>query len=190
MKRFLIAAYPRSATRYMSELLILNGIDMKHEEIGNDGTVSWLHISSGKWTETIDIPKFQFNGIFHQVRYPLDVISSAMTIQDDTIDFMLKNLNCIRKRDTRLHQIMLTYILWNELIERQSIMTFKVENIINIFPKLLTILNKTVENPCFDLSKEINTRKEKYTQLTWSDLENCDKPLWGIIKKMSLRYGY
>jgi hypothetical protein len=78
-KLVLITGCGRSGTTFMSSFLCASGLKIPHERPGRDGCVAWpMCVDSYRpWGNRSSRAKFQH--VFHQVRNPLDVISSWFT---------------------------------------------------------------------------------------------------------------
>ncbi|CAM9312950.1 unnamed protein product [Discosporangium mesarthrocarpum] len=88
--RVLITGCGRSGTHFVAEQFMSSGIPILHEQIGEAGTVSWVHGAPYSeenheleaWFSNRDSaglrasPDFSFFPVFHLVRHPLDTISS------------------------------------------------------------------------------------------------------------------
>ena len=189
-EKFLITGFGRSGTKYMSHLLKLNGIDAPHEKIGKNGCVSWLHIVDGDWTSKIKILPKNFHPILHQVREPIKVISSAMTIRQHSINFMKKELDVEFESKDKLFQIMYLYHEWNRMIEEKASYRYRIEDINKELPNILSFLGFKERKLNFDLRKDINTRKKRYKPLNKDDLLKCSPKLFKKIERISKDYGY
>lgn len=203
---FLITGFPRSATHYTKTLMNGIGLNVKGEEYGRtekinpdekvDGVVSWQHLNLHK--DKIDV-------ILHQVRNPLKVLSSSQTLFNNTLRKIFKQIEApyswgiklhFRKFDMinekqLLYYLMYSWLFWNELIEndKRVVYRYKVEEISNEWSNILDNLSlKKVELP--EISKETNTRKGKYKNLTIEDLYETDKELTEKIINKAKFYGY
>ena len=68
--KLLILATPRSGTRYIVNVLAQAGVRIGHEVMGPSGTVDWKQL----WR----VAQWDYDRIWHQVRHPLQVISSMV----------------------------------------------------------------------------------------------------------------
>lgn len=85
------------AHNYTSRLLQSIGLDAPHEKVGENGSVSWKHIAPGNFcylgkgkVEPIINPDFKV--ILHQVRNPLNTLSSSFTFSESTWHYMENRL--------------------------------------------------------------------------------------------------
>ena len=108
----LITGCGRSGTTYVSKLLCEAGLDLLHHDVGPDGSVDWC------LAVTSDVPlpwgkkgrssgDYVFDRVLHQVRAPLAVISSSMTIKDRSWDY-ISNFTSINPEDSAIKKSMLT----------------------------------------------------------------------------------
>lgn len=203
----LITGHPRSGTKYTATLLQAAGKNYGHEVLGEDGTVSWLHISKGgkvSWLpEEIDGFSFgesvdkraaveeqsKWEKIIHLVRNPLDVISSAQTLSDEAFEYMFASLKDSPGGERSLRWYMWTWLKWNESIEKVSEYRFKVEDLSiesEVLYKFLKLTGSKV--PQQFPSKNVNARP--HNNYTWLDLEIADKELCEAVKCKAREYGY
>ena len=186
---FLITAYPRSGTLYTAELLSKCGLSVAHENIATDGCVSWLHVAHGTWL--YNIKKHHFDVVLHQVRDPLKVISSAMTLGDYSFDYMYRHIKPVIHKP-RLKMVMHTWIQWNEIIEKKTNFVFQVEKAVELLPLIFEKINipLNVDTLHFDVPVNINTRKGDYEEFSWEDIYNTDFDMAKTITHMAKKYGY
>ena len=184
----MITAHPRSGTRYISHMLTYLGIDMPHEVPGKDGIVSWQHICKGPWSVKCD-------NVIHLVRHPLMVIaSSAYVLHESAFPFMMYvgGLNDYNIENP-IERFMLTYVMWNELIEERAIWRFRLEDVNNNISELVTRLGfdyNTERLKSFNAFKHNVVNRKDHPVLTWDDLRNTNKKLYKKVKEMARRYGY
>lgn len=185
---FLVTAYPRSGTSYAAAMLKAAGFEVAHETLGQQGCVSWLHIRSGEWL--YKIPKVRFEKTVHLVRDPLNVISSAMTLGDYSLVYMLEHIPGIKFK-SKLHLVMHTWVEWNRIIEQAACCRFRVETLEHpgVFSQLCRILGREAVPPA-GIPRNINSRQELYRMLGWGELEREDLSLTRMIRKMANKYGY
>jgi hypothetical protein len=184
----MIVACPRSGTRYMSLILQGVGVDMPHEYIGKDGTVSWQHIVGKKYL-------VKCNNILHQTREPLATISSiACTLNKVAYPFLLYgaplgNLtaNDIDDDKIKLRFAMHVYEEWNNLIEKRSNWRFKIEDMPHIIGDVGKKLGYYI-NLRYDYGNKLNSID--HSKITWDDLGEIDQDLAHKIAIKAEKYGY
>ena len=192
----LITGCGRSGTTYISEALQQAGLDIGHEFLRKDGCASWLmnvqsdHAPYGrKSTENI-----RYQHIFHQVRHPLDVISSTYwTITQKSFAFFSEYIPEIDiQNDSRLIKSAKYWYYWNLMAEQKAEWTYKIENIDLVWDEMATRLGIPLKrDPLTTVSRTTNHRKAKEAKFTWSDLaEQLPVDLFCAIQEMTLRYGY
>jgi hypothetical protein len=119
-KNILVLGCPRSATTYMAELLQALGLDVRHEEMGADGTSSW---PMAAWSaQPIWGPSrrsFQFRYILHVVRHPVPTLASLSRLQPDSWDYLHEYV-LMHRSASLLEQAAQAYIGWNKLIRAQA----------------------------------------------------------------------
>ncbi|MBA3816285.1 MAG: hypothetical protein H0X29_07150 [Parachlamydiaceae bacterium] len=191
----LITGCARSGTTYITEVLKLGGLDIKHELIGKDGTSSWfMCIEADKvpWKNRPSATGFQFDHVFHQVRHPLKVISSVLgTEHHKAITYFSENIPEIYARDTLLVKSAKYWYYWNLYAEQKAEWRYQVEQIdsclIEMGQRLGIVLDPAI---LLQVPRDSNHRK-KTTNLTWAQLkQEIPANLFINIQEMTLRYGY
>jgi hypothetical protein len=180
--KLLILSCPRSATTYTSKLFQKNGFMINHEEIGDDGIVSWPIVSydntkvwGPSYTEVID--HYNDNVLFyHQVRNPFKVIPSMLSLRKESFDFVEKN-TYVNHSDNIIVRCMKFWYYWNLRCEEKTDRRYKVEDIEETF-KFKNQIEKDT----------INSRN--HLILMAKDLWKEDKDLFHKILEKSFEYGY
>lgn len=188
---FLITAFPRSGTQYISQLFAAIGHDVPHEKPGqhSDGVVSWFHAADGGFLpfagEIVSLKSF--NPILHQTRHPLKAIASAQTLKDDSYQFMFRKIGH-PGGDRSIRWGMWCWLKWNELIERFADYQYRIEDIEKELP--IICQKAGIDQPKYfpEIQKFANTRPHDI--LTWKDLRSKDHCLAGLIKEKAYKYGY
>jgi len=189
----LITGSGRSATKFTSELLKKMGYDYPHEtHIGEDGIVSW-------YATGVDGLQEVFTSILHQVRNPIDTISSIRTmnnwkvISKKTVSYtsafyVLPEI----KDDNYLKQCMKYWYHWNKLAESVSEWTYKVEDLCecgDIYNEWCSRLKIKQQSEIIkSMPKNIHTRK--HDVITIDDLYATDEELTEMIREYSKELGY
>jgi hypothetical protein len=150
--KLLITGAPRSGTYFTTRLLFNLGLDVRHEEIDTNGTVSSLHLLNPSG----------FTKVVHQIREPLKSISSlhkidwlaqelwleSLTNENFSGHFKanlsVKNNNNIKTsartwlyflnkvKDRNLtRKCMKAYLHWNNMASEKSEFTYKLEDILS-----------------------------------------------------------
>lgn len=111
--KILVVGHPRSATRFMSRLLQVFGMDVDHEKFGKDGISSW-YLSPEKER------KCEFENIIAVMRDPWKiVVSSAHNLQWSTVDIRRKN--CKFKVTKNIYETSARSVLcWYDMILKQN----------------------------------------------------------------------
>ena len=174
----LITGIGRSGTKYTNQLLNKAGIITGHEMLNVDGIVCWKHA----------IYSYNFKQVFHQVRNPLNCISSLQTISKNSMQLMAKYVD-IDKQKSWLNQCMQSYLLWNEMSGGRAVKTYQVERIETVWNELVAAFGrKNIAMP--EMDKTVHSRKGSYKVLSVADLNNEDKRLTNKIIKLAKKYGY
>jgi len=181
----LITGCGRSGTCYISNIIQTLGLDIKHENAGRNGRVDWHYASKLK-----EVYK-KYDMVFHQVRHPLEVISSMQTTNSwKYIKITIPEIT----EASLIKKCMLYWYYWNQLVEPYAKFQYQLEQIKkpNIFNKFCELLNVEVDFNVFDkVEKNIrNFNKRNHKNLTWKNLERVDFDLTKNIKKLATKYGY
>lgn len=191
---FLITGFSRSGTKYTAELLRSIGLDVGHEVRGRDGIVSWVHLTGGMTAWLGRIPLLDYRVILHQVRHPLRVIASfvgnkchIVPARFNAAEFMSKHIS-IPQGASPLRIAMESWLRWNELAEKKSVFTFRVESIQEAWPLICSALKVTYREPSA-VATDTNHR-EDVEGLTWDCLYKEDRTLAGMIEQKAKQYGY
>lgn len=186
--RFLVTGTGRCGTTFASRYLRACGLDVRHEELGANGTSSWDLACGHKFFITTPLP--QFDRVLHLVREPLACISSftAHGVDHPVWKFISAH-SPVDIGDPLLLRAMKHWHYWNLFAEGLSDMRVRVENwrfaTIGSFFDL-----KTVPEEAATLPSNVNTWGGKFTNYSWEALKNADLGLALLIKRQALRYGY
>jgi hypothetical protein len=179
--RTCILSHGRSGTVYTSLLLQSIGLDFGHERDGKDGTIGGIFFKGKRNLSTYD-------QVFHQLRHPLDVISSSTTCKESSFNKTFKEIGIgeIREKDP-LKRAMLSWYYYTNWAELLSIWRYRIEDFPKVFPELLFRMDvKRVDLP--DIPTNVNTRPHR--KYTWDDLFTVDEELTSEIINNARRFGY
>jgi 2-polyprenyl-3-methyl-5-hydroxy-6-metoxy-1,4-benzoquinol methylase len=180
----MITAHPRSGTMYIAHLLQASGVDMRHEQLGKDGIVSWQHICNNEY-------KVDCDTVIHQVRHPLKVIAStAYTLSSPAFPFIF---DCIGQPPNPhpLAVAMWTWIEWNKLIEKRAKCRFRIEDV--HLGSLLRNLGFTQGiSGMLDMKPDIpkDTNSIPHVPTSWAELGAVDSELCKRVRGLAVKYGY
>lgn len=193
MSSIIITGCGRSGTKFIAKLLQKLGKNVAHEGIGNAGIVSTyvlpkdVTVSSPYGPNFAQLPYNSYT-ILHQIRNPLDTISSLQTTSDDSWNFF-KNYIDINSDDSIILKGMKYWYYWNKKAESVSEWSYRIENLKNVFQKFCNYCNTIADYDILEnMRKDVNTRE--HTQLSWKDLNSRDKNLTNKIKILAKEYGY
>lgn len=172
----------RSGTQYMSRCLEAVGINMPHERYGIDGIVSPLH--------TFDKPDIKWDYVLHQVRNPVNTISTMHTMLDGT--WARFKTESITPDFRNLKNLMHFWLYWNEAIEKISDYRYKVEDLEKEWGYLM---DKIFKHPCHfpsQINKNVNSRIHGRggVYLEFRELHECDEEIAMKILEKAVEYGY
>jgi len=178
---FLITGHGRSGTLYTTNILILSGYQVGHEFEEKDGIVSWLHLDRAE----------RYSPVIHQVRNPVNVISSNMTVPEKSLYRTFELIPEPKQKD-RLYLAMHTWYYYCKEADRKSSWRFRIENLDNVYPELFERLGLKAPDQLPKIPKDVHTAKARsdYRQLTWGDLFQRDEVLAEKIRLLAKEYGY
>lgn len=176
-----ITGCARSGTQYVARALDALGFKIGHwNMLGEQGVSSDLVVP---WQCIDDCL------ILHQVRDPLRQISSMQTSAMYTWNYIGQILKFTD--ESLLLKCMKYWYYWNVTAEKRGRFTYRLEDIDNIWIKLLTMVGAgDPYTPLPTISKQSNSRAGMYTPVTWDMLEAEDSKLCGQIKGLAIHYGY
>jgi len=203
-RKLIILSCGSSGTRFISKYMQRGGVYIGHERPMRDGIVSW-DLAPGFRERTYYPEAFEFRYIrriygrkiyfVHQVRNPVDTISSWLTSKKNIWIFINRVLN-LDKYDHPLRRCMIYWIKWNLFAEERSVYTYRVENIKNELKNILylikrpEILDRQKEMELQDKHENSKKTLRPYKKYFIDDFYKVDKVLTKIIVKLALKYGY
>jgi len=182
----LITGFPRSGTLYTTTVLNTIGVAAEHESHVHRPpvTVSWGHFMQLNNLYPNLIPYF-----LHQIRNPIQVISSTLTISPSNMEKIMTFLR-IRYTNDSIRNIMKAYIKWYELVEEHpgKKLTYKVEEMEKVFPTICKLIG--VEPRVFPSAIPDNVHTRSHRQLTYNDLSKVSQKTARQIFYIARKYGY
>lgn len=192
-RTLLITGCARSGTTYISKALLDSGLEIGHERMLKDGVSSWPLAAAPEGTKRrVNLKKFRFEHVFHQVRDPLKVISSVYRTENrHSWNYILKYTPEIRVQDSHLVKCAKYWYYWNLKAEKMAEWTYSVENIDALWDEFERRLGKKLDrSKLHKVPKTTNTAGE-HAMFTWKDLEReLDPELLQKIQSMAIKYGY
>ncbi len=196
----LITGCGRSGTTFMATVLQKCGLDIQHELLGADGTVSFPHavpadmVPSWGMDGYPNIPglnKCRFRHIFQQVRDPLKVISSAAVDLERCRKFINKYIPEIKSQDPPLIKGAKYWYYWNLYAEKIAHWTYRIEDIDRVWGEFCDRIGYDLDKKILKkIPKNYNSRKVVH-RTTWAELKAIlDPELYKNVVKMARRYGY
>ena len=185
--KFLGLAHPRCGTHYTASLFHVLGYKVRHEGIGDDGTVSWM------WAVKED--KVPFGSgyvegdyrVFHIVRNPVFAIPTIANVEDHikgSLEFRKKYIDYDDKA-TPFQNAAVSFLMWNEIIESWSPeATFRVESLNTQLPLYLGQRVQS-DDHISRASRGMHTRTDWETIASQLTSVTCDR-----ISKFCRHYGY
>jgi hypothetical protein len=132
----------RSGTTYTSKKLKSLGIDIGHERLKRDGISSW-HLVSDQIEVPIETNFEQVRKLnlpfVHQVREPLQAISSMQAIGWISYKFLSNEISIDFENDSKILKAMKYWYYWNLKAETKAVFTYQIEEFSQNLPELLEI---------------------------------------------------
>lgn len=190
----LVTGCARSATTYISKVLELNGLQVVHEGLAKDGCASWtmaVDASSTPWGP--GSRGLEFEHIFHQVRNPLDNISSVYTTEPErSWEFIYEHIPEISHKDSHLVRCVKYWIYWNLKAESLAEWTYRIEDLEEELPVMSKKLGVHLDPMSLKFISKITNHRGPYVKkFTWKDLkEELPRHLLEELYATCLHYGY
>lgn len=191
-----------SGTKYISELLKKNGIDVGHDfnPIGKRGFVTNAIVNKEVWVYDkakypLEVVKEKillsnFSNIIHIVRHPLLVISSIIKKWENNNNIWLHiqngALSSEKDKNISILNAMKYWLYHNKHIMKYTKKIVKFEDVLQNSDTLEKYLNKSIVKT---LNKKINSSNTNI-KLDWNSLFNVDKHITNEIIKLCDIYGY
>jgi hypothetical protein len=126
--RILITGCGRSGTKYASFALQRMGLEVPHERLGRDGISSWtMAVAAESRPYGPPSSEVSFQHIFHQVREPLASITSCMTFNNESWDFICRHIECPIVAPV-LMKAATYWLLWNKKAEEIASWRYRIED--------------------------------------------------------------
>lgn len=169
--KVLITGCGRSGTRYVVALLRMHGLDVRHEQLGRDGTASWcMAVDSARTPWGPARRECEFRLIFHQVRSPLPAIQSMTALKEESWRYIGEWIPC-DLRDPPLLRSAKYWYYWNSHAERIAGWRYRIEDFRDIYPEFCDRLGISPDPVFLDiLPRDINTRSHGWLLHVYDEL--------------------
>lgn len=193
-KFLLVTGCARSGTVFTTHLLIECGLHVGHETPQQDGVVSWfMAVDDGPNFCGPGALDYHFQHTLHQVRDPLQVMSSVYVTQGYlTWDYVIRHIPQIHWSDPLIVKCAKYWYYWNLAAEKKANWTYRIEDLENQWDVLEKTLGMPLDKTAFKrVPKNINNRGPHQVEFTWELLRGAlIPPLYNKIVKLAKRYGY
>lgn len=179
------------------------GLDVGHESFGSAGIASWVMTVEAEKTPWGPARNhLEFEHIFHQIRHPLKVISSAfMTEGVRSWGYIMSHLPEVHPEDPWLVKCAKFWYYWNLKAEALAEWTYRIEDLPDLWEEFEARLGLSLNPRGLSLiPKNLNDRHKKppsrktnitLTDFTWEDLEKAlDPDLYQKIRNLAAKYHY
>jgi hypothetical protein len=199
-RKIIITACPYSATKYTAELLNSIGLEVGHEVIKKDGTVSWGHIHLRREDFGPEVV------MLHQVRHPLMVITQLRSLRGaskyhrgpflwemfmartNAMDVPWKLPVLHEGENYGLKDYMSLWYWWNKFGTLTADGTYTIESLPDRWEWFLGMIG----HEYVDMPVESKTTNRHSTPkiLSWDDLHEADPELTSRILELATHFGY
>jgi hypothetical protein len=177
----LVIGHPRCGSAYMSQLMQACGLDVRHEEMGDNGISSWMFAvvdEDNPWAKNkyaLSRRYSVFDHVIHHVRNPVDAIPSIIRENRHSVvsyQFRRKHIKQLLNIDlddfvSEIEKAAASFLYWNKIIEQSR-------------PDLVV----RVEDCAEDISNFLRDKKLAICNKDQSDIVdksyNSDKPYKGV----------
>jgi len=186
--RLLVIGCGRSGTAYMSKLMQSYGLRIGHEKVLKDGVSSWIY--------TIERDEFakkeNYDLVIHQIRNPLNVISSWVRNNIDrdwAWNMITEHVPEIDRNESLLQRSAKYWYYWNLKAEEKADWSYRIEDIDKILPMLIDYFNlRQISKPP---PKNYNRRRKIKKRISWEDLRMVlNNEDFENIQSLAAKYGY
>ncbi len=163
-RELLITGCGRCGSKYISVLMRAIGLDIRHEQIGENGITSWYMAVDAK-----SVPigptyeKYSFKHTFQLVREPLAAIGSICSFSQQAWIFICQHSKCSMEDPILLRSAKYWYY-WNQLAEQKADCFIRVEDETQIITTIERELGISIDKSVVEqLPKNVNTRRSGRT---------------------------
>lgn len=197
----LITGCARSGTQFISQVLRLNGVNIRHER---DATTGLFRLNGknciSSWVMAADSDTtpwgpgsegYQFEHIFHQVRDPIKTINSAANEPEESWQYIRQFVPEIKPNDSKLVRSAKYWYYWNLLAEKKAEWTYRIEDLDVKFDEMAKRLGVSLDPKTIDKVPHNSNTRGHNNRFTWDDLKAELSPeLYENIVQLAKRYGY
>ena len=181
---------PRSGTHYTAAVLRRAGLDIGHEVVRDDGTVSSLFVADDYYYPGQDPggrrSEFAFDHVFHQTRHPLAAIASIAAFMPITWWHWQEKHTGVSYDLPPLSRAARAWLGFNRLAEdADPELRFRVEALPEVWPEVASRLSLG-ETPCPEVSTNLHALQRPKVKVTWEALGVDEEP----VRLAAHRYGY
>ena len=190
-RRLLVIGAPHSGTRYMARVLRAAGVQVGHERVGREGSVSSYFVADDYWYGGKEhmggrLRDFAFDHVWHQVRHPLAAISSIANLCPVSWWHWQEKHTGVSYDLPPIERGTAAWLAFNELAERQKPeLSFTIEHMEHSWPILATRLG--IEGtPLPDVPYADTRSTHPKLKVTWEALGSYESR----VRDLARHYGY
>jgi hypothetical protein len=204
VKKLLVLGTGRCGTMFTTKALRTVGINVTHEKVGEDGTVSHYFLVDSDWYPMAPWQEnqqkkhvgerrsdFEFEHTLHIVRDPRKAIPSMTKIFGSvTWQFYIDNGVIPAGIKNPMLRAMHLWLRHNELAQEQADLTYNLERYAQAWPAIMEILGRNEPYPAHLKPMNKTGGFRAYTPLTFNDMRHLDNNLANQIRNLARSYGY
>lgn len=175
----------------MAKILRASGMDVRHEDMGTDGSVScFLAVDDffyhGRHHDRLAICDFDVR--MHQTRAPLETIGSLAGFDKTWFWHWQEKHTGIRWEAGPLDRAARFYLRWHSILEEQPFdLRYAIEKLPETWGDIRGLLPTLPECPP-PIPRNIG--ESDHPVVAWDDVKSLDVPLYDDLREMAERYGY
>eukprot|EP00746_Dinoflagellata_sp_MGD_P166248 gnl/MRDRNA2_/MRDRNA2_96005_c0_seq1.p1 gnl/MRDRNA2_/MRDRNA2_96005_c0~~gnl/MRDRNA2_/MRDRNA2_96005_c0_seq1.p1 ORF type:complete len:324 (+),score=32.88 gnl/MRDRNA2_/MRDRNA2_96005_c0_seq1:108-1079(+) len=197
----LITGMGGSGTHTIQNIFALNDINLGHESVEAEGSVSWPYAVDAieskfnfktcpqSWLRP---PKTTFNHVVHLVRCPREVVSALQSHQNCSLKYMRDTLK-LDFEDDKLRTpqfLMSAWLRWNQHIEDYADSRYRIDEFMNQ-DNFITICNLAGFHHGDDLVLPTAHQNHRHhDSFTWAQLRSADEGLARQLHDKAREYGF
>lgn len=119
--KVLVTGCGRSGTGFAAKALQHIGLDVRHEEMGKDGTSDWKEVAR--------TTSLEYEHVIQVVRDPLPWIGSFLTVGDSSWEFIHKNQGT-KPTESKIKDCLIHWIKWNRWANRICDVVIRLDDLV------------------------------------------------------------
>jgi hypothetical protein len=177
----------------MARILLASGLEVRHEDMGKDGTVSCFfavddYYYHGRHHDRLAVCEFDVR--LYQTREPLATIGSLTEFHKTWFWHWQQKHTGISGDEEPLTRAARFYDAWSDLCEAaQNDLQYRIEDLDAAWPRISDLLGLSIEHPPIPVTEK-NIGASDHIEVTWDDLKSVSPLLYTRTRQRAERYGY